>query len=243
VVGDIDWTAFGLDPLGTQLLQPTEQGQESHSDHPSLEITDIDLLLGSGGDMPTSTMGATPPPATMSSGQDHLFGSDLLMSTYGTAPTMLRPHQFPPSPPAMAASARQKHSPSQSSIQSYSSSSQTSSRKTTTTSSKQQAATKSTSSSTSSSSKKRPSPSYGPDEDDFLDGAAADDQDQDDASTKRRRNTLAARRYRQRRLDRLSELEAALADMTAERDDLRVRLARREAEVGALREVLSASRR
>ncbi|KAM0427934.1 hypothetical protein ACHAPT_007394 [Fusarium lateritium] len=56
---------------------------------------------------------------------------------------------------------------------------------------------------------------------------------------KRQRNTLAARKYRQKRLDRISELEAALAAMTGERDDMRLQLARREAEVDALREMLS----
>ncbi|RSM10865.1 hypothetical protein CEP52_003345 [Fusarium oligoseptatum] len=56
---------------------------------------------------------------------------------------------------------------------------------------------------------------------------------------KRQRNTLAARKYRQKRLDRISELEAALAAMTSERDDMRLQLARREAEVDALREMLS----
>lgn len=40
----------------------------------------------------------------------------------------------------------------------------------------------------------------------------------------------------------MAELEKKLADMTEERDDLRVKLARREAEVGALREVLSAKK-
>ncbi|RSL59663.1 hypothetical protein CEP54_007183 [Fusarium duplospermum] len=56
---------------------------------------------------------------------------------------------------------------------------------------------------------------------------------------KRQRNTLAARKYRQKRLDRISELEAALAAMTSERDDMRLQLVRREAEVDALREMLS----
>jgi hypothetical protein len=62
----------------------------------------------------------------------------------------------------------------------------------------------------------------------------------EDTAAKRQRNTMAARRYRQRRLDRLAELEQKLAEMTADRDDLKVKLARREAEVGALREVLAA---
>ncbi|KAJ4184820.1 hypothetical protein NW755_008732 [Fusarium falciforme] len=56
---------------------------------------------------------------------------------------------------------------------------------------------------------------------------------------KRQRNTLAARKYRQKRLDRISELEAALAAMTSERDDMRLQLARREAEIDTLREMLS----
>lgn len=49
---------------------------------------------------------------------------------------------------------------------------------------------------------------------------------------------MAARKYRQKRLDRISELEKALEDMTGERDGLKLQLARREAEVEALREVL-----
>jgi len=53
---------------------------------------------------------------------------------------------------------------------------------------------------------------------------------------------MAARRYRQRRLDRLAELEKKLEEMTSERDDLRVKLARREAECGALREVLGSKK-
>ncbi|KAF4343516.1 GAF domain protein [Fusarium beomiforme] len=64
-------------------------------------------------------------------------------------------------------------------------------------------------------------------------------EDEDSAITlKRQRNTLAARKYRQKRLDRISELEEALAAMTNERDDMRLQLARREAEVDALREML-----
>jgi len=63
-----------------------------------------------------------------------------------------------------------------------------------------------------------------------------------DPTAKRQRNTMAARRYRQRRLDRLAELEKKLEEMTSERDDLRVKLARREAECGALREVLGSKK-
>ncbi|EME49800.1 hypothetical protein DOTSEDRAFT_20214 [Dothistroma septosporum NZE10] len=52
---------------------------------------------------------------------------------------------------------------------------------------------------------------------------------------KRRRNTEAARRYRQRKLDRVSELEEALEDMAKERDELKLKLAKAEAEAGVLR--------
>lgn len=70
-----------------------------------------------------------------------------------------------------------------------------------------------------------------------------EEEEDEETSVKRQRNTQAARRYRQRRLDRLADLEKKLADMTSERDDLRVKLARREAEVGALREVLTSSKK
>ncbi|KAL7945021.1 basic-leucine zipper transcription factor [Trichoderma barbatum] len=62
--------------------------------------------------------------------------------------------------------------------------------------------------------------------------------DEAQAAIKRQRNTMAARKYRQKRLDRIADLERALSDMTGERDDLKLKLARREAEVEALREVL-----
>lgn len=62
--------------------------------------------------------------------------------------------------------------------------------------------------------------------------------DEVQAVIKRQRNTMAARKYRQKRLDRISDLERALCEMTGERDDLKLQLARREAEVEALREML-----
>ena len=55
-----------------------------------------------------------------------------------------------------------------------------------------------------------------------------------DLIRKRQRNTLAARKYRQKRLDRICELENALQDVTRERDDLKLQLARQEAETAAL---------
>lgn len=73
--------------------------------------------------------------------------------------------------------------------------------------------------------------------------AAASGEEEGEVSAKRQRNTQAARRYRQRRVDRLADLEKQLAEMTSERDDLRVKLARREAEVGALREVMGSSKK
>ncbi|KAI8630781.1 hypothetical protein F5Y19DRAFT_473900 [Xylariaceae sp. FL1651] len=55
---------------------------------------------------------------------------------------------------------------------------------------------------------------------------------------KRQRNNVAARKYRQKRIDRISELESELEDIKQERDDLRLRLARQEAETAALRSML-----
>ncbi|KAF2772982.1 hypothetical protein EJ03DRAFT_150776 [Teratosphaeria nubilosa] len=56
---------------------------------------------------------------------------------------------------------------------------------------------------------------------------------------KRKRNTEAARRYRQRKVDRVTELEEALAAMTAERDELRLKLARSETKAEVLRVMFS----
>jgi hypothetical protein len=55
---------------------------------------------------------------------------------------------------------------------------------------------------------------------------------------KRKANTLAARRYRQKRVDQMSGLEAELKEVKAERDDLKVRCAKLEGEVEALRALL-----
>lgn len=89
----------------------------------------------------------------------------------------------------------------------------------------------SSTSSHSASSKKRAAPSAPAD-------LLAEDEDAE-VVIKRQRNTMAARKYRQKRLDRISDLERALGDMTSERDQLKLQLARREAEVEALREMLS----
>jgi uncharacterized protein (UPF0335 family) len=55
---------------------------------------------------------------------------------------------------------------------------------------------------------------------------------------RRHRNNLAAKRYRQKKIDRIEELENEVKEVKQERDDLRIRLARQEAEVAALREML-----
>jgi hypothetical protein len=55
---------------------------------------------------------------------------------------------------------------------------------------------------------------------------------------KRQRNTLAARKYRQKRVDRISELESAVEQLKAEKDELRLKLAKSEAETAALREIM-----
>ncbi|KAH9828659.1 Basic-leucine zipper domain [Teratosphaeria destructans] len=57
----------------------------------------------------------------------------------------------------------------------------------------------------------------------------------EDKVQKRKRNTEAARRYRQRKVDRVTELEEALAAMQAERDELRLKLAKSETEAEVLR--------
>lgn len=55
---------------------------------------------------------------------------------------------------------------------------------------------------------------------------------------KRQRNTVAARKYRQKRIDRITELEGEVDSLKAEREELRIKLARQEAETAALKEML-----
>lgn len=62
------------------------------------------------------------------------------------------------------------------------------------------------------------------------------------AIRKRKLNTLAARRYRQKRVDQVTELETALKNTQRERDDLSVRVARLEGELGALRQMLKSGK-
>ncbi|EER29218.1 hypothetical protein D8B26_000504 [Coccidioides posadasii str. Silveira] len=60
----------------------------------------------------------------------------------------------------------------------------------------------------------------------------------DAAADRRRRNTLAARRFRQRQHDRISQLEQALEQVAKERDELKVQVAKWEGEATALRGML-----
>ncbi|KAK0726845.1 hypothetical protein B0T26DRAFT_617127, partial [Lasiosphaeria miniovina] len=55
---------------------------------------------------------------------------------------------------------------------------------------------------------------------------------------KRQRNNVAAKKYRQKKLDRIQELEEEVDEVKRERDELRISLARKEAETAALREML-----
>ncbi|KAK8129937.1 hypothetical protein PG999_002317 [Apiospora kogelbergensis] len=55
---------------------------------------------------------------------------------------------------------------------------------------------------------------------------------------KRQRNNVAAKKYRQKKIDRITELEMELKGVKDERDDLKIRLARQEAEASALRSML-----
>ncbi|CAK1355316.1 unnamed protein product [Cercospora beticola] len=70
------------------------------------------------------------------------------------------------------------------------------------------------------------------------------DQSQSEPSykvQKRKRNTEAARRYRQRKEDKVAQLEEALKAMTDERDQLSLMLARAEAETNLLRSMFKTS--
>ncbi|EJP62638.1 b-ZIP transcription factor IDI-4 [Beauveria bassiana ARSEF 2860] len=55
---------------------------------------------------------------------------------------------------------------------------------------------------------------------------------------KRQRNKVAAQKYRQKKLDRITELEVEVSGLKRERDELRIKLAKQEAETAALRDML-----
>jgi len=58
---------------------------------------------------------------------------------------------------------------------------------------------------------------------------------------KRKANTMAARRYRQKRLDRISELESALKATQLERDALKVQVAKLQGETHVLKDLVHGS--
>jgi len=61
----------------------------------------------------------------------------------------------------------------------------------------------------------------------------------EDRAEKRRRNNAAAAKYRQKKVDRIDELEGQLQTMATERDELKIALAKRDAEVELLRSMLA----
>lgn len=67
---------------------------------------------------------------------------------------------------------------------------------------------------------------------------SAQDSEEERVVEKRRRNTMAARRFRKRKLDHVSELESKLAKVTEERDGLKLQIAKWEGEVMALRKLM-----
>lgn len=69
-------------------------------------------------------------------------------------------------------------------------------------------------------------------------GHSAEDSEEERAVEKRRRNTMAARRFRKRKQDHVSDLESQLAKVAKERDDLRLQVAKWEGEAMALRKLL-----
>jgi hypothetical protein len=66
-------------------------------------------------------------------------------------------------------------------------------------------------------------------------------KDSDVTKLRRQRNSAAARKYRQRRLDRIEELEQALQKTQTERDDLKVQVARWRGKAEALQALMAGS--
>ncbi|KAK3500494.1 glycosyl hydrolase family 3 N terminal domain-containing protein [Neurospora crassa] len=69
--------------------------------------------------------------------------------------------------------------------------------------------------------------------------AEAELTDSEDIMIKRQRNNIAAKKYRQKKIDRIQELEEEVDQIKKEREELRLMLAKRDAEVGMLREMLA----
>lgn len=68
--------------------------------------------------------------------------------------------------------------------------------------------------------------------------AAAPPKEAPNRVKKRELNTLAARRYRQRRVDRMNQLEEELEAIKRERDELKMRVSKLEGETEALRSMV-----
>ena len=65
--------------------------------------------------------------------------------------------------------------------------------------------------------------------------------DPDVIKLRRQRNSAAARKYRQKRLDRIEELEQALQEMQTERDELKVQVARWKGRAEVLQSMVASS--
>lgn len=61
----------------------------------------------------------------------------------------------------------------------------------------------------------------------------------EEKADKRHRNKIAAAKYRQKKVDRIEELEKSLDDVQSERDALKLELAKKSAEVELLRQLLA----
>ncbi|KAI9046066.1 bZIP transcription factor [Aspergillus affinis] len=70
------------------------------------------------------------------------------------------------------------------------------------------------------------------------DGSLSPGSEEGRLQERRRRNKLASRKLRQKHLDHVSDLESRLGAVTQERDELRLRVAKWEGEVMALRKLL-----
>ncbi|KAJ5233569.1 uncharacterized protein N7469_005335 [Penicillium citrinum] len=67
---------------------------------------------------------------------------------------------------------------------------------------------------------------------------SSQESDEERLAERRRKNKLAARKLRQKKLDQVSELEAQLEEVRKERDALRLRAAKSEGELLALRQMI-----
>ncbi|PYI31128.1 hypothetical protein BP00DRAFT_425783 [Aspergillus indologenus CBS 114.80] len=70
------------------------------------------------------------------------------------------------------------------------------------------------------------------------DTPSSQDSEEERIQEKRRRNKMASRRLRQRQVEHVSDLESRLGRVTRERDDLRLQVAKWEAEVMVLRKLV-----